>query len=250
MEIQLLDERCFIPRYKKQVTDIHVAAYLLHPSNHTVIDACLTPETHFLTLLIRFFWKYGVDHLAALTQFFAFRAQRGDFNVDAPCWDCISDPVLFWQVGFLRSFLLILILHILICALTQVARNFTPELGNIAFRLAQTPANSVPSERAFSTLNLLLNELRNKLSNEKVDMIQYIYMNERVLARALKDEEKMQPQHMGLATDDMLVELEDGLIQVGELGVISNKRERERNEEEEENAARRQRTMAVVEIID
>lgn len=170
--------------------------------------------------------------------------------MDAPCWDCISDPVLFWQVGLLSSFFLILILHIFICALTQVARNFAPELGNIALRLAQTPANSVPSERAFSTLNLLLNELRNKLSNEKVDMLQYIYMNERVLARALKDEDKMQPKHMGLATDEMLVELEDGLIQVGELGVISSEREREIDEDEEENAARRQRTMAVIEIID
>lgn len=82
VEIQLLDERCFIPRYKKQVTDIHVAAYLLHPANYTVTDACLTPETHFPTVLIRFFRKYGVDHLAALNQFFSFRAQRGDFNVD------------------------------------------------------------------------------------------------------------------------------------------------------------------------
>lgn len=104
MEIQLLDERCFIPRNKKQVTDIHVAAYLLHPSNHTVTHACLTPETHFPIVLIRFFRKYGVDHLAAHTQFFAFRAQRGDFNVDAPCWDYISDPVLFWQVGFCNPF--------------------------------------------------------------------------------------------------------------------------------------------------
>lgn len=101
VEIQLLDERCFIPRYKKQVTDIHVAAYLLHPSNHTVTHACLTPETHFPP---RFFRKYGADHLAAHTQFFAFRAQRRDFNVDAPCWNCISDPVLFWQVGFCNPF--------------------------------------------------------------------------------------------------------------------------------------------------
>ena len=65
-------------------------------------------------------------------------------------------------------------------------------------------------------------------------------MNERVQARAGK--------HMGLAGDDNLVALEDGLIQAGELGVEASKREREM-EEEENTAAKRQRYNTMTEII-
>lgn len=72
-------------------------------------------------------------------------------------------------------------------------------------------------------------------------MLQYIYVSERVLARNGKQLENMAPQHMGLARDEELVKLEDGLLQAGELGVESSKRERELEEEEEEPAVKRQR---------
>lgn len=97
-EIQLMNECIFIPRYRKEVMDVYVVAYLLHPPNYQVIDACLTLETHFARVLIRFFKQYEVDYLVALSQFYAFRAQTEDFNSESPCWACISDPVLFWQV--------------------------------------------------------------------------------------------------------------------------------------------------------
>lgn len=64
-------------------------------------------------------------------------------------------------------------------------------------------------------------------------MLQYNYMNERVLALAGKQLDKVAPQHMGLARDDKLVALEDWLIQAGELGFEASKREREMEEEEE-----------------
>ena len=74
-------------------------------------------------------------------------------------------------------------------------------------------------------------------------------MNERVLARTGRQLEKMAPQHMGLARDEELVELEDRLLQAGELGVESSKRERELEEEEEETAVKRQRYNTMTEII-
>ncbi len=94
-EIQLLDKRVFIPRYQKQMMDIHVMAYLFHPSNHQVTDACFTLETYFVRVLIRFFKQYQVDHLMDLSQFYFFRAQKGNFNPESPCLACISKPVLF-----------------------------------------------------------------------------------------------------------------------------------------------------------
>ncbi len=66
-EIQLLDKRVFIPRYRKQVMDIPVVVYLFHPSNHEVTDACFTLETHFAGVLIRFLEQYEVDHLMGLS---------------------------------------------------------------------------------------------------------------------------------------------------------------------------------------
>ena len=93
-----MDKHVFIPRYQKQVMDVHVVAYLFHPSNHQVTDACLTLETHFAGVLIRFFKQYEVDQLMGLSQFYAFLAQKGDFNPESPCWAYISEPVLFWQV--------------------------------------------------------------------------------------------------------------------------------------------------------
>lgn len=80
-------------------------------------------------------------------------------------------------------------------------------------------------------------------------MLQYIYMNERVLARASKQLDKVAPRNMGLAGDDDLVAPEDGLIQAGELGVESSKREREVEEEEENSAVKRQRYNTMTEII-
>lgn len=79
-EIQLLNKRIFIPRYQKQVMDVHVVAYFFHPSNHQVTNSCLTLETHFAGVLIRFFKQYKVDHLMGLSQFFAFRAQTSTRN--------------------------------------------------------------------------------------------------------------------------------------------------------------------------
>jgi hypothetical protein len=55
--------------------------------------------------------------------------------------------------------------------------------GTLALRLASTIANSVPSERSFSILRLLQNKLRSRLTAQRIDKLQYIYINERVLGR-------------------------------------------------------------------
>jgi hypothetical protein len=69
-----------------------------------------------------------------------------------------------------------------------VSIEIAPAIAPIARRLALTPSNSVPSERAFSILNLLQNKLRNCLTNQRVDKLQFIYLNERVLQRAEEKE--------------------------------------------------------------
>jgi hypothetical protein len=78
----------------------------------------------------------------------------------------------------------------------------------------------VPSERAFSIQNLLLNKLRNRLSTERVDKLQYIYINQRVLNNVkwpLQQQEETQGEIQEETEDrtqwdEELIELEDELI--------------------------------------
>jgi len=44
-------------------------------------------------------------------------------------------------------------------------------------------SNSVPSERAFSLMNYIHSKIRNRLSVERADKLQYIFMNSRTLAK-------------------------------------------------------------------
>jgi hypothetical protein len=50
----------------------------------------------------------------------------------------------------------------------QFASESSPSLAELAMRLFETPANSVPSERAFSSMNLTHTRYRNRLTIEKL----------------------------------------------------------------------------------
>jgi hypothetical protein len=63
------------------------------------------------------------------------------------------------------------------------SKPFAPELSEFALRLLHTPANSVPSERSFSTRNLIQDLKRNALNPVVADKVSYIRVNQRVLDR-------------------------------------------------------------------
>ena len=65
------------------------------------------------------------------------------------------------------------------------AKNPSCILVEPALRLFDCLANSVPSERSFSYQNLIHNKVRNKLSQEKADMLTFVYYNSRALERSL-----------------------------------------------------------------
>ena len=50
-----------------------------------------------------------------------------------------------------------------------------PFTGPLARRLFQAPANSVPSERSISVMNFIHKELRNRLTPQWVNKLQYVY---------------------------------------------------------------------------
>ena len=94
-----------------------------------------------------------------MADFLSFRAKKGVFSPTAPCWTQATNPLRFWQ------------LHAII----------SNGLGTLAVRLFSTPANTVPSERAFSAQNLIHDKKRNRLSSEKANKLVYIHMNQRIL---------------------------------------------------------------------
>ena len=59
------------------------------------------------------------------------------------------------------------------------ARNFHSYIK----RLVQTPVTSVASKRAFSSMNFLYSNNRNRLQPERVNKLLYIYVNQRTLRR-------------------------------------------------------------------
>jgi len=65
--------------------------------------------------------------------------------------------------------------------------NRTKSLGMLCNSLFSTPANSVPSERSFSTQNYIHTKIRNSLKPDRVDKLTYIYMNSRVF-NAIKED--------------------------------------------------------------
>jgi len=75
----------------------------------------------------------------------------------------------------------------------------SPALASFAKRLLTTIGNSVPSERAFSTMNYVHSKLRNKLTVERANKLQYIYMN----SRTLEKQGTLQP------TTEELLEMEE-----------------------------------------
>jgi hypothetical protein len=94
-------------------------------------------------------------------QFGHYRAQEGCFTSSAPAWDVQNNAINFW---------------------TEMV-HFAPELSRFALRLLHTPANSVPSERSFSTRNLVQDVKRNSLSPDVADRLCYIHIIQRMLDR-------------------------------------------------------------------
>ena len=57
-------------------------------------------------------------------------------------------------------------------------------LAILAQRVFNTPANSVPSERSFSVQNLLHSKTRNRLTADRAEKLEFIYINVRTLRNA------------------------------------------------------------------
>jgi len=95
------------------------------------------------------------DYQTLIDEFWDFRLKENVFHHTWICWEHQGIPYKFWR---------------------NVATH-TKMIGTFASRLFSAPANSVASERAFSTQNLIHTKSRNHLLSDHVNKLMFIYMN-------------------------------------------------------------------------
>jgi|SRR5579859_5635261 len=144
-------------RYERQVHDIYIAAFYLDPVNRTI-----ELDDYNNQRILTFFQTCARSQEEANlmhTHFSLWREQLTPFEKGAFCWKFAGKGAREFWISTI---------------------NRTKALGVLCNRLFSTPANSVPSERAFSAQNYIHTKTRNSLKPDCVDKLTYIYMNTRV----------------------------------------------------------------------
>jgi hypothetical protein len=176
-----------------QIADIHIAAYHLDPANINSKPEDVK-EYH---AVFNVFTSHSPPecHATLKSEFFRFKKRKGGFD-DPDYWtdDAVKDPVTFWSMASAMS----------------------PLLAEFAERLFTTPPNSVPSERAFSAMNLQHSRLRPNLSPKKIDKLCFIHMN----CRALYSQKYPYKKKLRELTEEEEVEMENILLETDGEGVL------------------------------
>ncbi|CAD0083660.1 unnamed protein product [Aureobasidium vineae] len=145
-------------RLEKQTTGIHYAAYAL---NSQAPESYKSLSKREWQLAERFFEATIPSHLHNdfFDQLTEFRGRRGRFS-STFLQQRAHNPDSFWDY----------------------AQQYDAQLlAQLALRLLSTPANSVPSERSFSSFNFIQNSFRTCLSTHRIDLLLYIHVNCRAL---------------------------------------------------------------------
>ena len=212
--VQVLDNRSRI-----QLSDIHLTAFHMDPRNLRVPYNSGDQEKiiGFLEL-----------HVPA-EKFKDVRGSYLDFKclfnnfLNAELWTetAMNDPMEYWRL----------------------ASAYAPDLATFALRIFNTPPNSVPSERAFSTMKLNSGKFRATMALERLDKLCFIHINRRTLDR---DEIKGIKRHYHQLTETEEVELEQELESIDQIEVenanirdTTLQRQDEGEDEDEERPAKR-----------
>lgn len=165
----------FESRLKTQTSAIHLVACYLTPQNIEKHDS-----VEQFDAILCFIGNFGGEN--AKSQFASFLIQDGHFARYHEAWKLADRPLLFWAL----------------------IAPFAPKSSHLALRIFKTPANSVPSERAFSSHNLIHDKKRNRLQSDRVDKLVFIHKNTQVLEKA----------SLGWASlsEKKMVEVEDDLV--------------------------------------
>jgi hypothetical protein len=169
------DGKLWKDRFNRQLTPLHTTAFFLNPKNFDYkMDEQIQKQ------IINTFNRFIPASHIALQHFYDFRRRRGAFYPTSQAWSFQGNPKLFWAY----------------------IETTCPELSSFADKLMITCANSVPSERAWSSMNYIHSKTRNSLSFNTVDKLQFIYINYRILRKV----HKLEP------TKEELLAMEDSLM--------------------------------------
>ncbi len=152
-------------RMNRQVTDINWLAYALNPTLFRLTDQQKATASQQIRLLA----SDPDMQLKCQVEFLEFRVKSNRFHANRTEWSADVGARLFWM-----SFL-----------------DDGSKLAVIACRVFGCIANSVPAERAFSSMNFIENKLSSRLTSDKLNMWAFIYINSRVLKRL--EEQKNSP---------------------------------------------------------
>lgn len=150
----------FDKRYKRQVVDIHHLAFWLCPANIPITRFQNDEMTKILATLRGFISP--LEWPAIQISFLHYYNQQGIFVGTNESWLHKDDTELFWLLYY----------------------DTAKPLAELATRLIKTTANSVPSERAFSSMKAIHSTTRNRLTAERVNKLLFININTKVLNRA------------------------------------------------------------------
>ncbi|KAK2926714.1 Ribonuclease H-like superfamily [Fusarium oxysporum f. sp. vasinfectum] len=161
--------RSFHQRFEVQTDDIHYMAFALDP-------ATTDPKHHLLTTdIVRRAHNFLEDNTNAeeygniFREFCQFRAREGNlFGPGSRIYRAASEGTPHYQ-------------HVLDS--WRYLHSMNVSLAALAKRVLGALANSVPSERSFSSINFLHNKIRNRLTVTSTNKLTFIYMNSRVLRR-------------------------------------------------------------------
>ncbi|EXM12783.1 hypothetical protein FOTG_17444 [Fusarium oxysporum f. sp. vasinfectum 25433] len=156
-------------RFEVQTDDIHYMAFALAP-------ATTDPKHHLLTTdIVRRAHNFLEDNTNAeeygniFREFCQFRAREGNlFGPGSRIYRAASEGTPHYQ-------------HVLDS--WRYLHSMNVSLAALAKRVLGALANSVPSERSFSSINFLHNKIRNRLTVTSTNKLTFIYMNSRVLRR-------------------------------------------------------------------
>jgi hypothetical protein len=82
-------------------------------------------------------------------------------------------------------------------------------LAPLAIRIFECISNSIPSERSFSSMNFIQNDIRNWLSIDNTDMLTFIFMSKRVLKKFTN----IQVEGLGMFTDTQQLQYDEWFLQ-------------------------------------
>lgn len=156
-------------RFEVQTDDIHYMAFALDP-------ATTDPKHQFLTTeIVRRAHNFLEENINAeeygdlFREFCQFRAREGSlFGPGSRIHRAESAGTPHHQ-------------HVLDS--WRYLHSMNVSLAALAKRVLGALANSVPSERSFSSINFLHNKIRNRLTVTSTNKLAFIYMNSRVLRR-------------------------------------------------------------------